>query len=69
MEPRAGSLYTDDRSKFDQIAKEWTWRYAMIDTMEPTPSQDEILLVGYYLFLLLLRNRSTAYSLLIAIYT
>ncbi|KAF2366910.1 Ubiquitin-conjugating enzyme E2 [Trinorchestia longiramus] len=44
MDPRAGALYDFDRVKFDVIAREWTWRYAMVDTLQPRPSTAELML-------------------------
>lgn len=42
MEPRVGLLYETQKSEFERIAKEWTWRYAMHDGIIPeeprTPS-------------------------------
>jgi len=33
MEPEVGGLYRTDREVFDQIARQWTWRYAMHDVL------------------------------------
>uniref|UniRef100_A0A6M2DXK6 E2 ubiquitin-conjugating enzyme n=1 Tax=Xenopsylla cheopis TaxID=163159 RepID=A0A6M2DXK6_XENCH len=31
MEPLLGKMYQEDRQKFDQLARQWTWKYAMND--------------------------------------
>lgn len=31
MEPEIGSLYSKNRTAFEEKAQEWTWRYAMFD--------------------------------------
>eukprot|EP00096_Caligus_rogercresseyi_P000924 TRINITY_DN11490_c0_g1_i1.p1 TRINITY_DN11490_c0_g1~~TRINITY_DN11490_c0_g1_i1.p1 ORF type:complete len:375 (-),score=79.25 TRINITY_DN11490_c0_g1_i1:56-1180(-) len=35
MEPRIGSLYRKDRKKFDEMARLWTWKYAIHDAIPP----------------------------------
>nr|ACO12872.1 Ubiquitin-conjugating enzyme E2-17 kDa [Lepeophtheirus salmonis] len=35
MEPRIGSLYRTDRKKFDEVARLWTWKYAIHDAIPP----------------------------------
>ncbi|XP_006618164.1 uncharacterized protein LOC102678643 isoform X1 [Apis dorsata] len=35
MEPELGEMYMNDREKFDEIARAWTWRYAMHDVVTP----------------------------------
>ncbi|XP_076760608.1 modifier of rpr and grim, ubiquitously expressed [Xylocopa sonorina] len=35
MEPELGEMYINDREKFDEIARAWTWRYAMHDVVTP----------------------------------
>ncbi|XP_023715843.1 uncharacterized protein LOC111868948 [Cryptotermes secundus] len=35
MEPAVGALYMKDRSTFEDIARSWTWRYAMHDAISP----------------------------------
>lgn len=35
MEPGAGDLYLNDRSTFEDVARAWTWRYAMHDVVNP----------------------------------
>ncbi|XP_063239047.1 uncharacterized protein LOC134540316 [Bacillus rossius redtenbacheri] len=35
MEPEVGKLYMEDRCKFNSMARVWTWRYAMIDILQP----------------------------------
>lgn len=35
MEPAVGALYMKDRSAFEDIARSWTWRYAMHDAISP----------------------------------
>ena len=46
MESRVGALYDSDRNKFELVAREWTWRYAMTDTLEPSPTTAEMRLVS-----------------------
>ena len=33
MEPEVGKLYQNDRATFDDIARAWTWRFAMVDAI------------------------------------
>lgn len=33
MEPNVGNLYMNDRSAFEDIARAWTWKYAMHDVL------------------------------------
>ncbi|XP_076670205.1 modifier of rpr and grim, ubiquitously expressed isoform X1 [Andrena cerasifolii] len=35
MEPEVGEMYLNDRERFDEIARAWTWKYAMHDVMTP----------------------------------
>ncbi|XP_053984042.1 uncharacterized protein LOC128893706 [Hylaeus anthracinus] len=35
MEPELGEMYLNDRERFDEIARAWTWRYAMHDVVTP----------------------------------
>ncbi|KAG8231127.1 hypothetical protein J437_LFUL010453 [Ladona fulva] len=35
MEPRVGELYNQDRKTFEDVARAWTWRYAMHDVLLP----------------------------------
>ncbi|XP_071438772.1 uncharacterized protein morgue isoform X2 [Hetaerina americana] len=35
MEPRVGDLYNQDRKTFEDVARAWTWRYAMHDVLLP----------------------------------
>lgn len=35
MEPELGEMYVADREKFDEVARSWTWRYAMHDVVSP----------------------------------
>ncbi|XP_076247861.1 modifier of rpr and grim, ubiquitously expressed [Calliopsis andreniformis] len=35
MEPELGEMYLNDREKFDEIARAWTWKYAMHDVVTP----------------------------------
>ncbi|CAL4114845.1 unnamed protein product [Meganyctiphanes norvegica] len=35
MEPSVGCLYEKQKTEFERIAKEWTWRYAMHDGIIP----------------------------------
>ena len=45
MEPRAGALYDRDPARFEEVARQWTWRYAMTDTLAPQPLPEELTLV------------------------
>ncbi|XP_029038966.1 uncharacterized protein LOC114874143 isoform X1 [Osmia bicornis bicornis] len=36
MEPELGEMYLNDRERFDEIARAWTWRYAMHDVVTPS---------------------------------
>ena len=33
MEPEIGNLYVHNRSMFDAVARQWTWKYAMWDAL------------------------------------
>ncbi|XP_011869024.1 PREDICTED: uncharacterized protein LOC105562635 [Vollenhovia emeryi] len=35
MEPELGDMYINDREKFEEVARAWTWRYAMHDVVTP----------------------------------
>lgn len=35
MEPEIGSLYKQDKQMFENVARAWTWRYAMHDALMP----------------------------------
>ncbi|EFN68974.1 Ubiquitin-conjugating enzyme E2-17 kDa [Camponotus floridanus] len=35
MEPELGEMYMNDREKFEEVARAWTWRYAMHDVVMP----------------------------------
>ncbi|KAG5327409.1 UBC5A enzyme, partial [Acromyrmex heyeri] len=35
MEPELGEMYMSDREKFEEVARAWTWRYAMHDVVTP----------------------------------
>uniref|UniRef100_A0A1B0D1A4 E2 ubiquitin-conjugating enzyme n=1 Tax=Phlebotomus papatasi TaxID=29031 RepID=A0A1B0D1A4_PHLPP len=37
MEPALGQLYDTDRSKFEGLARNWTWKYAMHEVIPPLP--------------------------------
>ncbi|XP_059614415.1 uncharacterized protein LOC132260371 [Phlebotomus argentipes] len=37
MEPSLGRLYETDRSKFEALARNWTWKYAMHEVIPPLP--------------------------------
>uniref|UniRef100_A0A1L8DT91 E2 ubiquitin-conjugating enzyme n=1 Tax=Nyssomyia neivai TaxID=330878 RepID=A0A1L8DT91_9DIPT len=37
MEPALGRLYEGDRSKFEALARNWTWKYAMHEVIPPLP--------------------------------
>ena len=36
MEPELGEMYVKDKDKFEEIARLWTWKYAMQDVIMPT---------------------------------
>ncbi|XP_014614277.1 PREDICTED: uncharacterized protein LOC106792387 [Polistes canadensis] len=36
MEPELGEMYMNDREKFEEVARAWTWRYAMHDVITPS---------------------------------
>lgn len=36
MEPELGDMYMNDREKFEEVARAWTWKYAMNDVIVPT---------------------------------
>ncbi|XP_063982233.1 uncharacterized protein LOC135165150 [Diachasmimorpha longicaudata] len=36
MEPELGDMYTNDRERFEEIARSWTWKYAMHDVVPPS---------------------------------
>lgn len=35
MEPELGEMYTNDRDRFEEVARAWTWKYAMHDVVTP----------------------------------
>ena len=35
MEPELGEMYTNDRERFEEVARDWTWKYAMHDIVTP----------------------------------
>lgn len=35
MEPELGEMYTHERERFNDVARSWTWRYAMHDVVTP----------------------------------
>lgn len=35
MEPEVGYIYEHDRSRFEQLVRSWTWKYAMLELMAP----------------------------------
>ncbi|KAG7189105.1 hypothetical protein KM043_008680 [Ampulex compressa] len=35
MEPDLGEMYLSDREKFEEVARAWTWKYAMHDVVTP----------------------------------
>ncbi|XP_074111492.1 modifier of rpr and grim, ubiquitously expressed [Cotesia typhae] len=35
MEPELGDMYTNDRERFEEVARAWTWKYAMHDVVTP----------------------------------
>ncbi|GAB0095921.1 Ubiquitin-conjugating enzyme E2 [Sergentomyia squamirostris] len=38
MEPALGRLYDADRSRFEALARNWTWKYAMHEIVPPHPN-------------------------------
>ncbi|XP_014205825.1 uncharacterized protein LOC106637534 [Copidosoma floridanum] len=36
MEPELGDMYMNDRARFEKVAREWTWKYAMHSDAEPS---------------------------------
>lgn len=36
MEPELGDMYMNDRARFEEIARAWTWKYAMSNSAEPS---------------------------------
>ena len=36
MEPELGEMYMNDRARFEQVARAWTWKYAMHNVAEPS---------------------------------
>ncbi|XP_015515029.2 uncharacterized protein LOC124302202 [Neodiprion virginianus] len=36
MEPELGEMYLKDRERFEDVARAWTWRYAMHDVLTPS---------------------------------
>ncbi|KAK2580419.1 hypothetical protein KPH14_006169 [Odynerus spinipes] len=36
MEPELGEMYVNDRERFEEVARAWTWRYAMHDVITPS---------------------------------
>ncbi|XP_043278641.1 uncharacterized protein morgue [Venturia canescens] len=36
MEPELGEMYMNDRERFEEVARAWTWKYAMHDVVTPT---------------------------------
>ncbi|KAL7741252.1 hypothetical protein ACLKA6_015138 [Drosophila palustris] len=35
MEPELGYIYEQERSRFEQLVRAWTWKYAMLELMTP----------------------------------
>ncbi|EDW04180.1 uncharacterized protein LOC6561817 [Drosophila grimshawi] len=35
MEPEVGYIYEHERSRFEQLVRNWTWKYAMLELMTP----------------------------------
>ncbi|KAH8262964.1 hypothetical protein KR044_002536 [Drosophila immigrans] len=35
MEPELGYIYEHERSRFEQLVRSWTWKYAMLELMTP----------------------------------
>jgi len=50
MEPDIGKLYTNDRNRFIQIARAWTYEYAMHDMLTPRRLQilDDVVIPDNY---------------------
>ncbi|XP_012273433.1 uncharacterized protein LOC105695936 [Orussus abietinus] len=36
MEPQVGEMYMNDRERFEEVARAWTWKYAMHDVVTPS---------------------------------
>ncbi|OXU25103.1 hypothetical protein TSAR_006675 [Trichomalopsis sarcophagae] len=36
MEPELGEMYMNDRARFEEVARAWTWKYAMHNVLEPS---------------------------------
>lgn len=47
MEPAVGDLYMKDRAAFEDIARSWTWRYAMHDAVSPIWSHEQYIDLFY----------------------
>lgn len=35
MEPDLGYMYENNRSRFELLARSWTWKYAMFELIPP----------------------------------
>lgn len=35
MEPALGRMYETERTKFEALARSWTWKYAMYEVLPP----------------------------------
>lgn len=35
MEPEIGQMYETNRSKFEALARFWTWKFAMYEVLPP----------------------------------
>lgn len=35
MEPELGYMYEHDRTRFENLARSWTWKYAMFELITP----------------------------------
>ena len=40
MEPEIGNLYVHNRTMFDAVARQWTWKYAMWDALSAKAIKD-----------------------------
>lgn len=37
MEPELGRMYDSERTKFEALARSWTWKFAMYELLPPIP--------------------------------
>lgn len=36
MEPELGEMYMNDKERFEEVARLWTWKYAIHDVITPS---------------------------------